>query len=153
VQAPQFNNSRQKTVLHCLDYACRSVVNQKRDGGVVMSIQESATGAAVVPFAPNKRNPDPTTVVDESGRSIVALLERASDMAKHDCARAMDLAHKLTFQLRAAEERVQELEVEAAHFRECAARAEDWLQHIHREVEQTFFQKKESGGSRQTRKK
>jgi pyruvate/2-oxoglutarate dehydrogenase complex dihydrolipoamide dehydrogenase (E3) component len=73
--------------------------------------------------------------------------------AKHDCARAMDLAHKLTFQLRAAEERVQELEVEAAHFRERATRAEDWLQHIHREVEQTFFQKKESGGSRQTRKK
>jgi hypothetical protein len=47
----------------------------------------------------------------------------------------------LTFQLRAAEERVQELEVEAAHFREQAARAEDWLQHI-----------KESGGSRQTGK-
>jgi hypothetical protein len=73
-------------------------------------------------------------------------------MAKHDCARAMDLAHKLTFQLRAAEERVQELEVEAAHFRERATRAEDWLQHIHREVEQTFFQKKESG-PRQTPKK
>jgi hypothetical protein len=133
-------------------YACRSVVNQKRDGGVVMSIQESETAATVVPFVPNKRNPDPTTVVDESGRSIVALLERASEMAKHDCARAMDLAHKLTFQLRAAEERVQELEVEAAHFRERATRAEDWLQHIHREVEQTFFQKKESG-PRQTGKK
>jgi len=105
-----------------------------------MSVQESENGAKVVPFS---QNPTPT-VVDESGRSIVAMLERAGDMAKDDCARAMDLAHRLTFQLRDAEERVRELETEAAHFRDRATRAEDWLQHIHREVEQAFFQKKEA---------
>ena len=109
-----------------------------------MSIQESET---VVPFTPDKRGQLSTTPVDESGRSIVALLGRAADVAKEDCSRAMDLAHKLAFQVRAAEERardaeerVRQLEAEAAHFRDRALRAEDWLQHIHREVEQTFFQ-------------
>ena len=78
-----------------------------------------------------------------SGRTIVALLQKAADMAKEDCARAMDLAHKLSFQLRASEERGREVEAEAAHFRDRAARAEAWLMRIHTEVEQTFFQKKE----------
>jgi hypothetical protein len=82
-------------------------------------------------------------VVEDSGRSIMALLQRAADMAKDDCARAMDLAHKLSFQLRAAEERARELEAEASHFRDRAARAEAWLLRIHNEVEQTFFQNQE----------
>jgi hypothetical protein len=60
-------------------------------------------------------------------------------MAKEDCARAMDLAHKL-FQLRAAEERVMELEADAGHS-DRAARAEAWLPRIHNEVEQTFLKK------------
>ena len=34
-------------------------------------------------------------------------------------------------------------EADAAHFRDRAARAEQWLMRIHNEVEQTFFQKKE----------
>jgi hypothetical protein len=55
----------------------------------------------------------------------------------------MDLAHKLSFQLRASEERAREAEAEAAHFRDRAARAEAWLVRIHNEVEQMFFPKKE----------
>jgi hypothetical protein len=113
-----------------------------------MSGQESVTPTAVIPFAPNNRDPD-STVVDDSGRSIVALLETAADMANKDCVRALELAHKLAFQLRAAEERardaeerVRQLEADAALFLDRAVRAEDWLQHIHREVEQTFFQKR-----------
>lgn len=82
-------------------------------------------------------------VADDSGRTILAMLQKAADMAKEDCARAMDLAHKLSFQLRAAEERARDLEAEATHFRDRAARAEAWLLRIHKEVEQTFFQKKE----------
>jgi hypothetical protein len=96
----------------------------------------------IVPFAPTPKaqSEDPA---DESGRTIVAMLQKAADMAKEDCARAMDLAHKLSFQLRASEERLRDAEVEAAHFRERATRAEGWLVRIHNEVEQTFFQKKE----------
>ena len=78
-----------------------------------------------------------------TGRTIVALLQKAAEMAKEDCARAMDLAHKLSFQLRASEERGRELEAEAGHFRDRATRAEAWLLRIHNEVEQTFFSKRE----------
>ena len=98
--------------------------------------------ATVVPFAP-RGQPDPNIIADDSGRTIVAMLQKAAEMAKDDCARAMDLAHKLSFQLRAAEERAKELEAEANHFRDRAARAEGWLLRIHNEVEQTFFQRKE----------
>lgn len=97
----------------------------------------------IVPFAPSPKQPDSNVVADDSGRTIVALLQKAADMAKEDCARAMDLAHKLSFQLRAAEERLREAEADAVHFRDRAARAEQWLLRIHNEVEQTFFQKKE----------
>src|SRR5205814_4825153 len=98
----------------------------------------------VIQFAPPPRGQtDASIMADDSGRTIIAMLQKAADMAKEDCARAMDLAHKLSFQLRAAEERAQELEVEAAHFRDRAVHAENWLVRIHSEVEETFFQTKE----------
>jgi chromosome segregation ATPase len=86
-----------------------------------MSIQQSE-----MPVRPGRNNRDraSTTTVDESGRSIVALLERAADSAKDDCARAMDLAHRLTFQVRAAEEQARDAEARAQHAEEQARRAE-----------------------------
>src|SRR5262245_34719685 len=114
--------------------------------GAVMSIQQSET---------NNRNQPLTTPVDEAGQSIIALLGRAADTAKDDCARATALAHKLASQVRAAEERarnaeerVHALEIEVAQFRDRDLRAEDWLRHIHTEVEQAFF-KKNGGGPAQ----
>ena len=109
-----------------------------------MSVQSSERPATIVAFAPTpKGQPDAAIIADDSGRTIVAMLQRAAEMAKEDCARAMDLAHKLSYQLRAAEERAHQLEAEATHFRDRAARAEAWLLRIHNEVESTFFQKKE----------
>jgi hypothetical protein len=107
-----------------------------------MSAYAPDKAGTIVPFAPTPKG-QPEVAADDSGRTIVALLQKAADMAKEDCARAMDLAHKLSFQLRASEERLREVEAEAAHFRDRAARAEAWLIRIHTEVEQTFFQKKE----------
>ena len=82
-------------------------------------------------------------VADDAGRGIVALVQRAADIAKADCDRAMDLAHGLSSELRAAEERAREFEAEANYFRERAAHAEEWLIRIQSEIQQTFFQKKE----------
>ena len=65
--------------------------------------------------------------------TVIALLKKAADMAKEDCARVMDVAHKLSFQIRAAEERAREAEAEAAHFRDRATRAETWSSEIVRE--------------------
>jgi hypothetical protein len=101
-----------------------------------------------VPFAPRQRaRSDGNLVADDAGQAIIALLKKAADTAKEDCARAMDLAHRLSFQLRAAEERAQEAEAEAAHFRDRTTRAETWMLRIRDEVEQTFFQRKEREGS------
>ena len=109
-----------------------------------MSANASDKTATIVSFAPIlDGQSDANIVADDSGRAIVALLQKAAEMADGDCARAMDLAHKLSSQLQAAEERASELEAEAAHFRNRAVRAEEWLQHIHNEVEQSFFQKKD----------
>src|SRR4030081_178857 len=102
----------------------------------------------IVPFAPSpKAQAEANVVADDSGRAIIALLQKAADMAKEDTARAMDLAHKLSFQLRAAEERAREAESEATHFRDRTTRAETWMLRIRDEVEQTFFQRKEREGS------
>jgi hypothetical protein len=81
-------------------------------------------------------------VADDAGQHIVALLQKASDMAKTDCQRAMDVAHRVSSELRAAEERAREFEAEANYFRERAARAEEWLVRIESELKQTFFQAK-----------
>ena len=97
---------------------------------------------SVVEFAPKRPTHDEGAAAEDVGNDILGLLRKAAEIAKDDCARAMDLAHKLSSQLRAAEERSRELEVEANHFRERAATAEKWLVMIHDEVEHTFFQSK-----------
>jgi hypothetical protein len=106
-----------------------------------MAMQRRGAPTSVVDFAPKRAGRDKSAPADDAGNGIVALLHKAAESAKEDCARAMDLAHKLTFQLRAAEDRARELETEANYFRERAATAENWLVVIHNEVEQTFFQK------------
>ena len=98
--------------------------------------------ALVIPFASKKGPPDATMVADDAGQHIVALVQKASDLAKADCQQAMDLAHRVSSELRAAEERAHEFEAEANHFRDRAARAEEWLVRIERELQQTFFQNK-----------
>ena len=112
-----------------------------------MGVQQREPSASVVAFAPKRAGQERaeqgrSVPVDDAGNGIIALLHKAAQGANEDCARAMDLAHKLSSQLRAAEERSRELEEEANHFRERAASAEKWLVLIHDEVEHTFFQSK-----------
>jgi hypothetical protein len=104
-----------------------------------MSVQTPERSPSAIAFAHKKGPPDTAMLADDAGHGIIALLRKAADMAKQDCDRAMDIAHKLSSQLRAAEERAREFEAEAVHFRDRAARAEDWLAHIHSQVENTFF--------------
>jgi len=107
----------------------------------------------IVPFAPAPRgHPDANIRADDSGRAIIALLQKAAETAKDDCARAMDLAHKLSAEVRVTEERARELEAEAAHFRERATRAEEWLLRVHNEVKDTFFQKEDPISGRASRR-
>jgi hypothetical protein len=108
-----------------------------------MRVQTGETPAAsVIAFAPKKGSPDATMAADDAGHGIVALVQKAADLAKADSDRAMKLAHRLSSELRAAEERAREFEAEANYFRDRAAHAEEWLVRIHTEVQQTFFQNK-----------
>jgi hypothetical protein len=84
---------------------------------------------------------------DASGNEIMNMLQRAAELANQDCQRAMDLAHRLSLQIRAAEARERELEAELDHVRDRASRAEGWLLRIQKEIEGTFFKKKSTDES------
>ena len=56
------------------------------------------------------------------------------------------MAQKLSHQLRAAEDRIAELEAEVNIYREKADRAEQWLHRVYTEIEDRFL--KESNGQR-----
>ena len=98
-------------------------------------------GKTVIPFAPGLKGsvPDDGDPVDGSGKAIVSLLKEAADTARATCLQAVNAAQKASIQLRAAEARIKELELEARHHYDRAARAETWLAHIHHEIEEKFF--------------
>jgi len=107
-----------------------------------MRVRTGETRASAIAFAPNKGGLDAAMVANDAGQHIVALVQKASDMAKANCQRAMDLANRVSSELRAAEERARAFEEEANYFRDRAARAEEWLVRIESELQQTFFQSK-----------
>src|ERR1700730_409587 len=107
-----------------------------------MRVQKGET-ASIVACAPKKGAPDATIVADDDGEHMVALVQQASNRAKADCQRVMDLAHRVSLALRAAGERARAFEEDANYFRGRAARAEEWLVRIEGELQQTFFQNKE----------
>src|SRR6267142_3880070 len=80
--------------------------------------------------------------VERSGQAIVDLLQQASDDANANCDRAREYALKASVQLRAAEDRIKELEVDLRHYQDRAQRAEEraqhaesWLVRIYKDVE------------------
>lgn len=95
----------------------------------------------IIPFAPKANVPasDATDALDAAGRTILGLLHRAADVADANSQRALDITHKLSAQLRAAEAQIEELEANARYHQDRADRAERWLQHISAEIEQRFF--------------
>ena len=104
-----------------------------------------------IPFAPkpkdgfaqkSKDSRSDGDTVERSGQAIVALLQQAAETANYNCDRAMDLAHKLSMELRAAEERVRQIELEMRHYQDRAQRAEQWLVRIYEDIEHKFFESK-----------
>jgi len=95
---------------------------------------------AVLKFAPKDNKPprddDPT---EQSGRAVVALLQQAAHHTNETCDRAMALAHKLSVQLRSAEDQIQQLRGQVEHFQNRANRAEEWLQVIRKEIEERLL--------------
>jgi len=89
------------------------------------------------------RDADPT---EQSGRAVVAMLQQAANLSNENCDRAMTLAHKLSIQLRAAEDRINQLQAEVAHFQHRAAHAENWLRVIEKEIEKKLIAPRSGAG-------
>jgi hypothetical protein len=104
-----------------------------------MSENDADTPEQVVKFEPKRQPHSYDTPVEEAGHAIVAKIRRASELANETCDRAMKLAHKLAMELRAAEDRINQLEAEVQLFRDRAARAEGWLQTIYKEIEEKLI--------------
>jgi hypothetical protein len=104
-----------------------------------MSENSADAPEQVVKLEPRGRPRTYDTPVDEAGQAIVAKIQRAADLANENCDRALRLAHKLSMELRAAGDRINQLEADVQVFRERAARAEHWLQTIHKEIEEKLI--------------
>jgi predicted nucleic acid-binding Zn-ribbon protein len=107
------------------------------------------TPEQVVKFEPKAQPRTYDTPLDEAGQAIVAKIQRAAELANENCDRAMTLAHKLSMELRAGEDRINQLESEAQTFRDRVARAEGWLQTIQKEIEEKLITPRLASGTEQ----
>jgi hypothetical protein len=114
-----------------------------------MNENATDTPEQVVKFAPKEKQRGEGSPLDEAGQAIVAKIQKAADLSNENCDRAMRLAHKLSMELRAAEDRINQLEAEVQLFRDRAARAEGWLQTIHKEIEEKLIAPRSASGSEQ----
>ena len=97
---------------------------------------------SVIPFAPNTKIV-PANDLDKAGQTILQLLNKAADVAEDNSRHALEVAQKLSHQLRTAEDRIAELEAEAETYRERAERAEQWLHKVYVEIENRFLRQSE----------
>ena len=100
-----------------------------------MNQSESDTPEQVLRLAPKEKQPSDVSPLEEAGHAIVAKIQKAADLSNENCDRALALALKLSMELRAAGDRINQLEAEVELFRERAARAEAWLQTILKEIQ------------------
>ena len=98
----------------------------------------------VLQFAPKEKSKDKSPrnqgdALDEAGQAIVGLLQHAANLSNEQCERAMSLAHKLSMQLRAAEDRNKDLQAERDQLQNRAERAEQWLTRVYQEIEEKLI--------------
>jgi hypothetical protein len=77
--------------------------------------------------------------LDRAGQTILQLLDKAAGVVEENSKHAIETAQRLSHQLRAAKNRVGELEAEVAAYREQADRAEQWLNRVYSEIEERFL--------------
>jgi hypothetical protein len=96
---------------------------------------------SVIQFAPAARSAgaDEVNQLDKAGQMILELLHKAAGVAEANSQHAVEMAQKISHQLRAAEDRIAELESEVGMYRERSGRAEQWLHTIYTEIEDRFL--------------
>ena len=104
---------------------------------------EAYESESVVPFAPKNAASSDADQLDRAGQTILQLLHKAAGVAEENSRYALDMAQKLSHQLRAAEDRVAELDAEVQLYQEKSDRAEQWLHKVYTEIEDRFLQQAE----------
>jgi hypothetical protein len=89
----------------------------------------------VLQFAPAQKQQDGADPIDQMGQGLLTLVQQAANASKENADRAMSMAHRLSLQLRAAEDRIAELQAELGRAEGRAARAEQWVELIKTEIE------------------
>jgi len=95
--------------------------------------EQALHGSTVVAF-PNKEDE-----LEKVGQAACQLVHQAASHAEQQAQHVLAVAHKLSLQLRTAEDRVAGLEMEVKYYRDRADRAEKWLHRIALEIQNTFF--------------
>jgi outer membrane PBP1 activator LpoA protein len=97
---------------------------------------------SVVHFGAASKNTAPTGIdqLDSAGQTILQLLNKAANVAEQNSKHAIDMAQKLSHELRAAQQRISELEAEVVAYQNQAERAEQWLHKVYTEIEDRFLQ-------------
>jgi hypothetical protein len=82
--------------------------------------------------------------LDAAGQTILDVLRQAAAAAEANNQQAREVAHKLSAQVLAAEDRIRELVASVSHHQDRADRAERWMYQISVEIEQSFFAEENS---------
>jgi hypothetical protein len=89
-----------------------------------MTNRPPETPEQVRKFAPKPR-PEASHPTDDAGNALIVRLQQAAKVSNENCDRAMGLAHKLSIQLRVAEERIAGMGGKLAEAEARAERAAD----------------------------
>jgi hypothetical protein len=95
-----------------------------------------ADSQSVIPFTSDDH-------LEAAGQTILKLLHKAADVAEANSRHSLETAQRLSNKLRAAEDRIAELESEVQFYREKSERAEQWLRKIFTEIEDQLIKKPE----------
>lgn len=94
------------------------------------------TEKAAVPGTASSRSADDQLNV--AGNAIMNLLQKAAGVAELNTRGSMEHPQRLSDQLRAAEDRIEDLQAEVKSYQERVDRAEQWLHRIYTEIEARF---------------
>ena len=94
---------------------------------------------SVVSFPSKTASPAHADQLDKAGQTILQLVQKAAGVADENSRHALGMAQKLSDQVRAAEDRIADLEAQVASHQERAERAEQSLHRVYTEIEDRFL--------------
>ena len=116
--------------------------NEKHERVDVPAARSMLQPAGAIPdqgVKPVPRQPPADDTIDKAGQALIAMLQKAAGVTDEEYEQATILAGRLAGDLRTVENRIKQLEAEVAHFRDRAANAEKWLQHISHVIEEQLL--------------